>query len=300
MAGVPGWALVLTAGLAGTCTPPLIATARSVWPVVAGPELVRTGHALNAALGDTAGVVAPALVGGVAALASGQLALAVLVPGPLLGSLLLARAAPGGGVTRSASSTRRGRRLLGVLAESAGLRTIVTEELALGIALGALDVAAPAAAQAQTGAAALGTLPLTAFAIGSLAITLRIGSRATSRAPGAAYAKAAAAIAVPLAAAPAAAGSVAALAVLMVIAGAAYGVLNVTVFELLDHVVERGAAVEATTWLTSLQGAGIAAGAAAGGALAGHPAAALVLVAVPGAMGAAAVGARRATLTRSR
>src|SRR3954452_22579636 len=55
-----GWGrggLVVLAGVAGAPCPPLIATARSVWPAVAGPELTRAAHALNAALGDAAMVI---------------------------------------------------------------------------------------------------------------------------------------------------------------------------------------------------------------------------------------------------
>ena len=48
-----------------------------------------------------------------------------------------------------------------------------------------------------------------------------------------------------------------ALAVVLVFAGAAYGVLNVALFELLDVVVPRQNAVEALTWLTTAGGFGI-------------------------------------------
>ena len=53
----------------------------------------------------------------------------------------------------------------------------------------------------------------------------------------------------------------------MLVAGACYGVLNVALFELLDDVVAPDRAVEALTWLTSLQGAGAAVGAAVAGGL---------------------------------
>src|SRR3954464_341399 len=54
-----GWgdlALAAGAGGGGAPCPPLIATARSVWPAVAGPELSQAAHAVNAALGDAATV----------------------------------------------------------------------------------------------------------------------------------------------------------------------------------------------------------------------------------------------------
>src|SRR3954471_269827 len=93
-----GWsrpALVAVAGVAGATCPPLIATARSVWPGVAGPELAQAAHAVNAALGDVAMVVGPAVVGAVAGLVSPAFALAAMIPGPAIGALIVARAGPG-------------------------------------------------------------------------------------------------------------------------------------------------------------------------------------------------------------
>jgi MFS family permease len=59
--------LIGTAAVTGAAAPPLIATARAVWTRIAGPELVTTAHALNAALGDGAQILSPALVGAVPA-----------------------------------------------------------------------------------------------------------------------------------------------------------------------------------------------------------------------------------------
>jgi hypothetical protein len=52
------------------------------------------------------------------------------------------------------------------------------------------------------------------------------------------------------------------------IAGAGHGRFTVALLELLDHLVPARNAVEALTWLTSAQGAGLALGALLGGALA--------------------------------
>jgi len=69
------------------------------------------------------------------------------------------------------------------------------------------------------------------------------------------------------------------------------------VFELLDEIVDRGRAVEALTWLTSAQGAGLAAGAAAAGALAHGGAVGMLALAALAAVVAAAVACgRRAAL----
>ena len=92
--------------------------------------------------------------------------------------------------------------------------------------------------------------------------------------------------------------SVGALAVVLCVAGVAYGVFNVGVFELLDVVVPAHRAVEALTWLTTAGSLGMAAGAAAAGQLAhDSPRAALLLVAVGTAPGAIFALGRRRTLT---
>ena len=90
--------------------------------------------------------------------------------------------------------------------------------------------------------------------------------------------------------------SLAGISVILLAAGACYGVLNVALFELLDDVVAPERAVEALTWLTSLQGAGAAAGAAVAGGLG---AGGMVLLAVATALAAAVAAARRATLQPS-
>ena len=88
------------------------------------------------------------------------------------------------------------------------------------------------------------------------------------------------------------------LAVVPIVAGSGYGLLNVAVFELLEDLVASSRAVEAFTWLTTWAGAGLAAGAALAGQLsvgggAGRP---LVAVAVPSVLAAAVALGRRSAL----
>ncbi|HST39670.1 MAG TPA: MFS transporter [Conexibacter sp.] len=332
------WPLLVCAALAGATAPPLIATARSLWPRVAGAELARSGHALNAALGDAAQVAGPALTGALAALAVPLVALAALIPGVVAGALLLARAAPRAAApassraaapvaiaTRAAESLvppryetlRCSTRARGLRANRA-LRTLVVCEIALGLWLGALEVAAPALAAADGGAAARGALPLALFATASVVASLwsgRTGGRTHRRERDAApprerrrarrrlprdaptrylAASLALALILPLCLL---APSLGGLTVTAAAAGTAFGVLNVALFELLDRLVAPARAIEAFTWLTSGQGAGLALGAAGAGQLArGDATGALLLVALPPALAAALAIARRATL----
>jgi MFS family permease len=82
--------LIGTAAVTGAAAPPLIATARAVWTRIAGPELVTTAHALNAALGDGAQILSPALVGAVAAAISPAVSLGCLVTGAAIAATLVA------------------------------------------------------------------------------------------------------------------------------------------------------------------------------------------------------------------
>jgi MFS family permease len=350
------WPLIAAAAIAGGCAPPLIATARALWPRIAGAGRARTGHALNAALGDAAQVAGPALTGLLAAIASPLVALTALVPGVVGGALLLARAAavvgraapPSADVPLATaaipphprapdvsppsrwsivrSSARGGRAVRPGTAARGELRTLralVAYEVALGIWLGALEVAAPALAQEAGNPPALGALPLSLFATTSVALSLwsgraRVAPAAGLRAPAprvrAAYARSPTSRTrtgstvrlLHLPATPAARFRAGSLALALVLplcllapslpgltataaaAGAAYGLLNVALFELLDRLVAPERAVEAFTWLTSGQGAGLALGAAGAGQLAhGNPAHALLLVALPPFVGAA-------------
>lgn len=289
--------LIGAAALAGACVPPLIATARSLWAVVAGAPLARAGHALNAVLGDLALVAGPALTGALAALASPLVALAVLVPGAAAGAVLLACVAPPG----TPPPARRGapaHRVLGVLRESRALRLLVACEVMLGITLGAIEVAAPAIA-ARDGAAAMAALPLALLALGSVALSLWSGSGRARGAAGARYVAGTIVVALLLPACVAA-PTVAGMGVVLLVAGAGFGLLTVALFELLDEVVAAGRAVEALTWLTSAQGAGMAAGAAAAGALAQLDTTAMLALAALAALGAAAIATSRRSALRAR
>jgi MFS family permease len=285
--------LIAAAGAAGASIPPLIATARAVWPTITGPELARAGHAVNAALGDAGQVLGPAMTGAIAVLVSPVAALAVLGPGVVMGSLLIAAGAPD---PSRPLAGRAGHRVWGVLGESSGLRAIVLCEVLLGGAFGALDVAAPVVA-AETGAAETAALPLAAMAAGSVCMSLWSGTARLKKPPAWRYAAGCALVALALLACLAIT-SLIALSVVLVGAGLGYGLLNVAVFELLEDVVAPDRAVEAFTWLTTSAGAGLAAGALVAGQLAASgPDHTLTSVAIPALLAAAVAIRSRSTIS---
>jgi Major Facilitator Superfamily len=161
------WLLVALATLGGLTVPPLIASARVVWPQVVAPELLPPAYGVQALLGDLGGVGGPALAGALTALASPSAALVACALLPAAGALLLAR------LPWPERSPPRGRG--GALA-SPGMRTLVLADAGLYAGLGALEVALPAIA-AREGAAASAALPLAAFAAASAVVSLVWGAR---------------------------------------------------------------------------------------------------------------------------
>jgi hypothetical protein len=303
-------ALLGSGALAGTATPPLIATARIAWARVAGAELAHVGHALNAALGDAAQVVGPALTSIAAAATSPLVALGLLIPGAAAGALLLAAiapardavdaaAAPGSDEPASAAPARPPdrHRIWGVLRESAGLRVIVVCEVALGAWLGALEVAAPLVAT-SSGAPELGAAPLSLFAVGSVVLSLWAGRGGWGHTATWRYLVGSVAVALVL---PVSllAPSLVGVTLVACAAGAGFGLLNVALFQLLDELVAPDRAVEAFTWVTTGQAAGLALGSAGAGQLSSDgPSTALLLVAVPAALAAIVALANSARLRR--
>jgi MFS family permease len=279
------WLLVALATLGGLTVPPLIASARVVWPQIVPASQLPPAYGVQALLSDLGAVAGPALAGAVAALASPSGALVACAVFPVAGAGLLA------GLPWPEPVRARARG--GALA-SRGMRTLVLADLWLYGGFGALEVALPAVA-AREGAAESAALPLAAFAAASAVASIVYGARPAP--PGRRYLLGS--LALTAACAPlAAVGTVWALAAVLIAAGAAFAAVNVAVYALLDAVVPEGTGAEALTWLTTAGGAGAAAGAALAGALAGagNVSGALALPAVGAGVAAAVVGVRRGSL----
>lgn len=152
------------------------------------------------------------------------------------------------------------------------------------------------AVAARAGAPELGAVPLSASAVGSILVSVWSGTGRLSRPTAWRYIAGCCMVAATLSLAPVV-QSLAGIAVVVVAAGAGFGLLNVALFELLDRIVPTDRAIEAFTWLTTGQAAGTAAGAAVAGQLAKtSPTAALWLVCCSAAAVAILALARRRTL----
>ncbi|MBB4660771.1 hypothetical protein [Conexibacter arvalis] len=179
----------------------------------------------------------------------------------------------------------------GVLRGNRGMQVLLAGDLLAGTLLGAAELLAPARAEAA-GTPQLAALPLALLAAGSAAGALWSGR---SRRAGAPAARALGGLALlatalpagllasllsPTTASPHAAGLLATplgasgnplapLCLAFPLAGVGYGLFTVALLELLDRLVPARNAVEALTWLTTAQGAGLALGTLLGGLAAG-------------------------------
>jgi MFS family permease len=247
----PAWTLVACSALAGVSAPPLIATLRALWSRIVEEALLRRAYALTSIVGDVAGVAAPAL-GGLLFVVSPTLPLVACALSAAAAALVAGRAAT---PPVAAGSGRHA--LL-----TPPLLLLLAVELALGVALGLVEVAVPTAA-ARWGDTAWSGFLLGAFALGSVAGGVWFGRRSWTASPQRRYVVATLLLAVALAA-PALASGPATLAPLLICAGLAYGPATISLFEALDALASSRA-TEALTWVTTAGAAGAAAGSAVSG-----------------------------------
>ena len=314
---------VLLAGsaVAGATAPPLTAAGRRAWARLAGTDLARTAHAFNALLGETAALASPAVTSVIAVATSPVVALAALLPPTVIAAVGVAGALPApesgsmttiGSIGRGELNGRRGRAARAcrspfevprpqrsAVRDSAGLRWLVAGDLAVGAWLGALEVSAPALSVEGSIPLSAG-LPFVALAAGGVAASAWIGSARTAGSPLSRYLAGMLGIATVMPLALLSPG-VPALTAACAAAGLAYGLVNVALFELIDHVVDDARSTEAFTWLTTAQASGLALGAGAAGALAdADPAHALALACLAPLVGAGiAIRGRSALATNA-
>lgn len=307
--------LLATSALTGALAPPLIATARVIWGSVAG-DLALTAYAMNGVLGDVGQLAGPALAGTAAAVLSpaggfgvlaGFASAAALFVGIRADHLLPAvtqrdcaqEREPGASesdpcVRASVPGIRRNGS--GALT-SPGFRTLVVGDVGLALAGGALDVAVTAMC-ARLATPEWAALPLASAAAGSVLASLWSGTGQLRRTAAWRYLTGCWLAATPLTLLLASA-SIAEAACAMAASGIGFGLLGVALYELLDDIVPAERSVEAFTWLTAAQAAGVAVGSTLAGQLS-RTSTGVTFALVSGAalVTALVVSARHASLTR--
>jgi predicted MFS family arabinose efflux permease len=268
-----------TAGI-GLATPPIGACLRTQLPVlVSDPDAAGAAYALEASVLELTWIIGPPLALSIDALWGSGSALAVA------GIILLAATAPFAlqpalrmwRPTAATSSSRGG------ALRSPAMRTLVIVLAAVGVLLGADEVAVTAAAKTLGGTVAAAPL-FALWGVGSLA-----GGLFAARLGGGARTATGLAIVVglltvgQLALIPAVASPFA-LAVALLLAGGAISPTEATVYGMVDGAAPAGTVTEAFAWLAAAIEVGAALGAAAAGVVIDRagPEAALALAGVAG------------------
>jgi MFS family permease len=255
----PGFVLTLSALVAGASLPQLPAAMRSLWgTLVPDDERRRTAYALVSIMFEVSVISAPVLVAAVASLASPSAAVLVAVAFSVGGALAFS-------LTHASRRWRGVPHAVGWLGplEARGMRVTLAVLTLFGIAIGIIQVAAPAF-MAERGSAAAGGLLLAALSGGSLVGGIAYGARTWPGAPrrqlvalmaglGGAYCLLAFA-GVPIV-----------LAALLAVCGLLVAPTTVVGSTLLDSVAPLGTATEAFTVMVM----GIVAGTALGNGLGG-------------------------------
>jgi hypothetical protein len=256
-ADAPAWVFVLLAGLTGLFAPPLGPFARSVWSgLPARGELQQRVHALDAAGEEAALIVSPLLVSVFVLVGSPGLALSVCAVALFAGAL-------------AAGRTRQRR----APAERTGASPPIPGSLWLvflafvptAAALGALDIAIPAAATGQGRPAAAGAIEA-AMAVGTVIGSLAVGRWALGS-PQRRVLFTQALMAGGLTFSTLFATQLVLLGAVLVVPGIALGALFASLYLLVGRLAPIGSGTRTFGWLVTANNGGLALGAAVAGAL---------------------------------
>jgi predicted MFS family arabinose efflux permease len=254
--------VALAAGI-GLATPPVGACLRTQLPaLLSDPTAVRAAYALEASVVELTFIFGPPLALCIGALWSTGVAVAAAGIVLLLATMAFA-AQPASRSWRPAPTGRRPRE--GSLRTSA-IRTLMIVLIAVGVLLGADEVAVIAAAKTLDSTTAAAPL-LAIWGVGSFAgglLATRLGGGART----------AAGLALVLGALTAghlalipAAGSVVALGGVLLLAGATIAPTEATIYAMVDHATPAATMTETFAWLTTAMAVGGAVGAASAGLL---------------------------------
>ena len=298
---VPGHAptvvpVLLAIGI-GLATPPVGASLRTQLPsLLPDPGALNRAYALETSINELTWVGGPPLVLALGAMWSTGAALAAV--GLVLIVSTIAFAAQPVSRVRTAAPIADRRRRGGAL-RSPTIRTLTFALLALGVLLGADEVAVTASARALSGSATSAGPLLALWAAGSFGgglLVARFGDRIR---PVSGLTVGLVALAIGHLALIPAAGSFAALAAVLLGAGAAIAPTEAAAYAMVDSAAPAGTVTEAFSWLYTAIAVGSAGGAAAAGILVARlgPAAAFALGGGACVVAAVVTASRAATLT---
>ncbi len=290
--GAPLALLVALAAGIGVATPPVGACLRTQLPaLLPDPSAIGSAYAFEASVVELTWIFGPPLVLCIGALWSTGTPLAV---GGVV--LLLATgsfAAQRG--SRSWQPPRPARRPRGGALGTPAMRTLVIVLVAVGVLLGAVEVAVTAAAKTLDGTTAAAPL-FALWGAGSLAGGLLAARRGGGARTSAGVALVLCALTAGALALIPAAGSMLALGGVLVLAGATISPTEAGVYAMVDAAAPAGTITEAFAWLATAMAVGNAVGSASAGALI-EPAGPTAAFALAGGAGALAI---LTTLLRSR
>jgi MFS family permease len=265
-AGAPLPVLIALALAHGATGPPLLSSMRPLWAdLVDHPGQLQAAYAVQAIMLELFFIAGPLLAAALIGLGSPALAVVALGACELVGVLLFV-ATP---ASRSWRAPPREVGPAGALA-SAGMRVLILVDVPFGALFGLLDVAVPAFTKSHGAPAAAGAA-LAALAFASMLGGVVYGARSTGQENRADRYPVVLAtmtlLMVPLTVVDSVAGLIAAMA----LAGLLVAPSSVLGLGLLDDVAPAGTASEATSWLTTAYGIGLAAGTAVAGPLVDGP-----------------------------
>jgi predicted MFS family arabinose efflux permease len=285
--------LALAAGI-GLAEPPVGACLRTQLPtLLSDPSAVRAAYALEASVVELTYIFGPPLALGVGALWSTGTALAAGGIVLLLATVAFA-AQPASRSWRPGPAAPRPR---GGSLRAPAMRTLVIVLVAVGVLLGADEVAVVAAAKTLGSTTAAAPL-LALWGIGSFAgglLAARLGGGARTAAG---LALVLGALTVGHLALIPAAGSVVALGGVLLLAGATIAPTEATVYAMVDRATPAETMTEAFAWLATAMAVGGAVGAASAGLLVNRagPTAAFALAGCAGALAVLTTMLRSRTL----
>lgn len=264
-AGTPVIALIGVAAGIGVARPPLSGCVRALIPTVVEPSQVRTAYAVESTSFELTFILGPPLALGLASAWSISGSLIVCAVLLASGTVLFALQP----VSRKWKPVANAARVRGA-ARSPGVQTFILILTMVGGIFGIVDVALPAAIKALGSTAAAGPV-LGLWGVGSLLGGVVVARRFSGLLDDS---KGLIALLVLLgllhSALAGTTASIAAMAVVVTVAGATIAPTYTNIYSAIDRVAPRGTATEAFSWLESAVSGGTAGGAALAGALTQH------------------------------